>query len=241
MSVLPRIAALRSEAERAIVQASSTEALEAARVRYLGRRAELPQLLRGVAELPPEERGAVGRAANEARRALETLLTERAAELDARELDAQLIADRVDVTLPGTPPQPVGRLHLLTATQRELEDVFLGLGFTVLEGREVELVHYNFDALNHSPNHPARSPIPSTYSPPAPRRPAGTCCAATPPTSSCAPTPRRCRCAPWRPTRRRCTWSSPGGCIAPTPTPRTRRSFIRSRVLPWTRTSPWPT
>ena len=157
MSVLPRIAALRSEAERAIVQASSTDALEAARVRYLGRRAELPQLLRGVAELPPEERGAVGRAANEARRALETLLTERAAELDARELDAQLIADRVDVTLPGTPPQPVGRLHLLTATQRELEDVFLGLGFTVLEGREVELVHYNFDALNHSPNHPARA------------------------------------------------------------------------------------
>src|SRR5271170_7516565 len=120
MSVLPRIAALRSEAEQAIVQASSSEALEAARVHYLGRRAELPQLLRGVAELPPEERGAVGRAANQARQALDALLTERAAELDARELDAQLIADRVDVTLPGTPPQPVGRVHLLTATQREL-------------------------------------------------------------------------------------------------------------------------
>jgi phenylalanyl-tRNA synthetase alpha chain len=157
MSVLPRIAELRAEAEQAIAQAASGEALEETRVRYLGRRAELPQLLRGVAELPPGERGAVGRAANQARQALETMLTERAADLDARELDDRLVADRVDVTLPGTPPQPVGRLHLLTATQRELEDIFLGLGFTVLEGREVELVHYNFDALNHSPNHPARA------------------------------------------------------------------------------------
>src|SRR5271166_4588465 len=122
MSVLPRIAELRAEAERAIAQAPSTDALEQARVHYLGRRAELPQLLRGVAELPPEERGAVGRAANEARQALEALLTRRASELDAQELDARLVDDRVDVTLPGTPPQPVGRLHLLTATQRELED-----------------------------------------------------------------------------------------------------------------------
>ncbi len=157
MSVLPRIAELRAEAEQAIARAASSEALEAARVRYLGRRAELPQLLRGVADLPPEERGAVGRAANQARQALETMLAQRAADLDARELEDRLVADRVDVTLPGTPPQPVGRLHLLTATQRELEVIFLGLGFTVLEGREVELVHYNFDALNHSPNHPARA------------------------------------------------------------------------------------
>src|SRR5271157_6078999 len=110
MSVLPRIAELRSEAEQAIAAASGTEALEQARVQYLGRRAELPQLLRGVAELPPEERGAVGRAANEARQGLESLIAERAAELDARELDTALQADRVDVTLPGTPPQPVGRL-----------------------------------------------------------------------------------------------------------------------------------
>ncbi len=169
MTVLDRIAELRAEAEQAIVQATGSEALEEARVRYLGRRAELPQLLRGVAELPPEERGAVGRAANEARQALEALLADRAADLDARELDERLIADRVDVTLPGTPPQPVGRLHLLTATQRELEDIFLGLGFTVLEGREVELVHYNFDALNHSPNHPARALTDTFYV-----RPAGT-------------------------------------------------------------------
>src|SRR5216683_954556 len=60
-------------------------------------------------------------------------------------------------------PQPIGRLHLLTATMRELEDIFLGLGFTVIEGPEVETVHYNFDALNHSPTHPARAPSDTFY------------------------------------------------------------------------------
>jgi len=152
-----RIAQLRAEGEAAIVAAPTSDELEGLRVAYLGRRAELPQLLRGVAELAPEERGAVGRAANEARQALEALLAVRAEQLDAAELDARLETDRVDVTLPGSPAQPVGRLHLITATQRELEDIFLGLGFTVLDGREVETVHYNFDALNHSPTHPARA------------------------------------------------------------------------------------
>jgi phenylalanyl-tRNA synthetase alpha chain len=151
------IVALRSEAEAAIAAAASSPALEELRVRFLGRRAQLPQLLRGVADLPPEQRGAVGRAANEARHALEALIATRAAELSAAELDVRLAADRIDVTLPGSPPQPVGRLHLLSATQRELEDIFIGLGFTVLEGPEVETVHYNFDALNHSPTHPARA------------------------------------------------------------------------------------
>ena len=67
------------------------------------------------------------------------------------------------MTLPGAPPQPIGRLHVLTATRRELEDIFLGLGFTVMEGPEVETVHYNFDALNHSPTHPARARTDTFY------------------------------------------------------------------------------
>jgi phenylalanyl-tRNA synthetase alpha chain len=154
--MIERIDELRDEARGAIAAADSSAALEELRVRYLGRKAELPNLLRGVAQLPAEERGTVGRAANQARQALEALIEERAGELEAVELDARLAADRIDVTLPGEPPQPVGRLHLLTATWRELEDVFVGLGFTVLEGPEVETVHYNFDALNHSPTHPAR-------------------------------------------------------------------------------------
>ena len=154
--MIERIDQLRSEAEGAIATADSTTALEELRVRYLGRKAELPNLLRGVAELPPDQRGTVGRAANQARPALESLIEQRTTELEAAELDTRLAEDRIDLTLPGEPPQPIGRLHLLTATWRELEDVFVGLGFTVVEGPEVETVHYNFDALNHSATHPAR-------------------------------------------------------------------------------------
>jgi phenylalanyl-tRNA synthetase alpha chain len=155
--MIERIEQLRSEADAQIAAAASGDELEQLRVRYLGRRAELPQLLRGVAQLPPEQRAAVGRAANEARAALEERLAERARQLAGGEIEQRLAADRVDVTLPGAPAQRVGRLHLLTSTRRELEDIFIGLGFTVIEGPEVETVHYNFDALNHSPTHPARA------------------------------------------------------------------------------------
>lgn len=171
--MIERIDELRAEAEGAIATAGSTAALEELRVRYLGRKAELPNLLRGVAQLAPEERGTVGRAANQARQALEGLIEARAGELEAGELDARLAADRVDVTLPGEPPEPVGRLHLLTATWRELEDVFVGLGFTVLEGPEIDTVHYNFDALNHSPTHPARDRSDTFYVADGHRRPQG--------------------------------------------------------------------
>jgi phenylalanyl-tRNA synthetase alpha chain len=151
-----RISELRAEGEAAVAGAAGTAELEDVRVRFLGRKAELPNLLRGVAQLDPTERGQVGRAANEARRALEAAIEARAAELDAAELDARLAADVVDVTLPGSPAATAGRLHLLTATRREIEDVFLGLGFRVMEGPETDLVYYNFDALNHSPQHPSR-------------------------------------------------------------------------------------
>ncbi|HEY5287131.1 MAG TPA: phenylalanine--tRNA ligase subunit alpha [Solirubrobacteraceae bacterium] len=161
--MIERIEELSAQAQQEIEGASSSEAVEQLRVRYLGRKAELPQMLRGVAALEPEQRGLVGKAANVARRALEQLIEQRAALLEADELDLRLAADTLDVTLPGTPPQPVGRLHVLTATMRELEDIFLGLGFTVLEGQEVETVHYNFDALNHSPTHPARAKTDTFY------------------------------------------------------------------------------
>ncbi|HEY7934412.1 MAG TPA: phenylalanine--tRNA ligase subunit alpha [Solirubrobacteraceae bacterium] len=155
--MIKRIQELRTQAEGAISQASSSDALEELRVLYLGRKAELPQMLREVAGLAAEQRAEVGKAANQARHALETLIGERAGELAGSELEAGLREDAIDVTLPGAPPQPIGRLHVLSATRRELEDIFLGLGFTVMEGPEVESVHYNFDALNHSPTHPARA------------------------------------------------------------------------------------
>ena len=115
MSTLDHIADLRAQAEAAVAEAATTERLEELRVQWLGRRAELPNLLRTVAELPPEERGAVGRAANEARQAITRSIEETQARLAEAELEQRLERDRVDVTLPGTPPQPVGRLHLLTA------------------------------------------------------------------------------------------------------------------------------
>jgi phenylalanyl-tRNA synthetase alpha chain len=161
--MIERIEELRTQAEGEIEAASSSEVVEELRVRYLGRKAELPQMLRGVATLEPEQRGLVGKAANDARKALEARIEARAAQLDASELDERLKADQVDVTLPGTPAEPVGRLHVLTATMRELEDIFLGLGFTVLDGQEVETVHYNFDALNHAPTHPARARTDTFY------------------------------------------------------------------------------
>jgi phenylalanyl-tRNA synthetase alpha chain len=169
--MIDRIEQLRAEGETAISTADSSATLEELRVRYLGRKAELPRMLREVAGLDPAERGAVGKAANQARQALGALIEARTGEISARELDAGLQDDRVDVTLPGAPPQPIGRLHVLTATRRELEDIFLGLGFTVMEGPEVESVHYNFDALNHSPTHPARARTDTFYvrSPPGDR------------------------------------------------------------------------
>src|SRR5579864_3008189 len=154
--MIDRIAHIEQEARTAIVAADSTSALEDVRVSYLGRKAELPNLLRGVAQLPPEQRGAVGKAANQVRQQLERAIEERGGELAARELQERLERDRVDVTLPAAPLPAIGRHHLITATRREIEDVFIGLGFNVAEGPEVETVYYNFDALNHAPTHPAR-------------------------------------------------------------------------------------
>jgi phenylalanyl-tRNA synthetase alpha chain len=151
-----RIGSIQTEAQAAIDAAGDSSALEDVRIRYLGRKAELPNLLRGVAQLAPAERAATGKAANAARQALEQALERRAAELAARELEQRLIEDRVDVTLPGDPLPALGHLHLITQTRREIEDVFIGLGFNVAEGPEVELVYYNFDALNTPVTHPSR-------------------------------------------------------------------------------------
>jgi phenylalanyl-tRNA synthetase alpha chain len=163
MSTADRISALRAEGEAAVAAAPSTAELEEVRVRFLGRKAELPNLLRDVGKLPPEERGAVGRGANEARRALEAAVEARREQLDALELEQRLAADVVDVTLPGTPLPQAGHLHVLTATRREIEDVFVGLGFSVVEGPEIDLAYYNFDALNHDADHPARSEADTFY------------------------------------------------------------------------------
>ena len=154
--MLEQIEKIRAEAGAAIEGAASSAELEELRVRYLGRKAELTTVLRGIAELPQAERGAVGGAANRARKELEALLEQRAESLDASELEAQLVSDRIDVTLPGAPPRPVGHPHLIARTTRLIEDTMVGLGYHVAEGPEIEHDYYNFTALNHPPGHPAR-------------------------------------------------------------------------------------
>jgi phenylalanyl-tRNA synthetase alpha chain len=167
MSTTDRIAEIRSEGAEAIAAAGSTDELEELRVRYLGRKAELTSILRGIAELPADERGPVGKAGNEARAALEQALEARRLDLDSSELQSRLAEDTVDVTLPGSPPVPVGARNPLVRTAREIEDVFVGLGYRVMEGPEVELDYYNFTALNHPPGHPARMEQDTFYVDPA--------------------------------------------------------------------------
>jgi phenylalanyl-tRNA synthetase alpha chain len=154
---------LRSEAEAAIRSAADSAELEELRVRYLGRKSELTSTLRSIGELPPDQRGPIGKAANDVRVALERLLGQRTTELEASELDRRLAEDRIDVTLPGDPPQPAGRLHLVSQIRRRMEDIFIGLGFAVVEGPEIEYDYYNFTALNHPPEHPARAPQDTFY------------------------------------------------------------------------------
>jgi phenylalanyl-tRNA synthetase alpha chain len=163
VSAADRIAQIRAEAEAAIAAAGDPAALEEARVRHLGRKAELTTILRGIADLPPEERGPVGKAGNEARSALEELIGARRAALEDAELERSISEDAIDVTLPGTPVAPAGSRNLLIRTMREIEDVFVGLGYRVMEGPEVELDYYNFTALNHPPGHPARMAQDSFY------------------------------------------------------------------------------
>jgi phenylalanyl-tRNA synthetase alpha chain len=154
--MLEQIEKIRAEAAAAIEGAASSAELEELRVRHLGRKAGLTTILRGIAELPQEERGQVGGAANRARKELEALLERSAERLDATELEAQLVEDRIDVTLPGAPARPVGHPHLIARTTRVIEDTMIGLGYHVAEGPEIEHDYYNFTALNHPPGHPAR-------------------------------------------------------------------------------------
>ena len=156
MSTSDRIQELRAEAADAIGAAASSDALEDLRVRYLGRKAELTTILRGIAELPAAERGPVGKGGNEARQELEALIESRSTELEASELSDHLASDRIDVTLPGAPALRAGHLHLITRTRRRIEDIMVGLGYRIGEGPDVESDYYNFTALNHPPGHPAR-------------------------------------------------------------------------------------
>ncbi|NLW44795.1 MAG: phenylalanine--tRNA ligase subunit alpha [Syntrophomonadaceae bacterium] len=153
---------IAKEAEEKIKAASNLEALKNCRVEYLGRKGEITAVLRSLKDLPPEERAAVGQAANRVRDHLEELIESKTQELNARALQERLMQEKLDVTLPGT-PRVYGGKHPLTLVREEIENIFLGLGFEIVEGPEVELDYYNFEALNMPADHPARDMQDSFY------------------------------------------------------------------------------
>jgi phenylalanyl-tRNA synthetase alpha chain len=148
--------ALEREAQSAIAAAASLAELDEARVRYLGRKSELKQALRGVRDRD------TGMTLNALRERLEEAIATRERELEQAELERLLTPDGLDVTLPGE-PIPRGRLHLLTQVRREIEDIFIGLGYEVWDGDEVTPVWHSFDALTTDPGHPSRSPNDTFY------------------------------------------------------------------------------
>ncbi|HZC18674.1 MAG TPA: phenylalanine--tRNA ligase subunit alpha, partial [Rubrobacteraceae bacterium] len=155
MAVVERIEELREEALSAIASAGSTADLESIRIRYLGRSAGLTEIKKSIRDLPPEERREVGGAANRATKEIEAALIERLETVAASEREERLRAEAVDVTLPGV-PYPKGSLHPSIRVIDEVLDFFVGLGYRVAEGPEVETDYYNFTALNMPPGHPAR-------------------------------------------------------------------------------------
>jgi phenylalanyl-tRNA synthetase alpha chain len=147
------IAELVEAARHEVSGAENPEALDALRVKYLGRKGALTQVLRGLKDLDPEARRLMGAAANRAKESLEAALVSALTAL--KEAAARAQAPAIDVTLPGR-RGPLGRLHPLTRTMEEICDIFLHLGFEAVTGPEVELDWYNFEALNIPPDHPAR-------------------------------------------------------------------------------------
>ena len=146
---------IRLEALAALEAAGSTQELDALRVKYLGKKGELTAVLKQMGKLSAEERPVIGQLANEVRAALEASVEAQTGRLAAAALEEQLKAEAVDVTIPGkTVPQ--GHKHPMTVALDEIKDIFVGMGFTVLDGPEVELAEYNFDRLNAEEGHPSR-------------------------------------------------------------------------------------
>ena len=147
---------IKVEALEAIASPETDDAaLEALRVKYLGKKGELTAVLRGMGQLSPEERPVVGQIANEVRAEIEGAITAKKADLKEKALSAALVAEKLDVTVPGK-AQKIGHRHPLTLVQRDMEEIFIGMGFSIAEGPEVEYDYYNFQALNIPENHPAR-------------------------------------------------------------------------------------
>ena len=150
-----QLAKIRLEALAAFEQAQSAAELDSLRVQYLGKKGELTAVLKMMGKLSAEERPAMGQLANEVRSALEAAIEAASGKLEAQALEQRLKDEAVDVTIPGREVK-LGHKHPMYLALDEIKDIFIGMGFTVLDGPEVELAEYNFDKLNAEEGHPSR-------------------------------------------------------------------------------------
>jgi phenylalanyl-tRNA synthetase alpha chain len=160
--VREKLLELKSQALEQFGHADSETELNELRIKYLGKKGELTEVLKGMGKLSAEDRPVIGQLANDVRNALEELLHAKKLELESAAMAARMARDTIDVTLPG---KPIGRgnRHPLTQTIEQIEDIFIGLGFVIAEGPEMETDYYNFEALNLPKDHPARDMQDSFY------------------------------------------------------------------------------
>ena len=150
-----QLANIRAQALAAFEAAQDSAALDALRVQYLGKKGELTAVLKQMGKLSPEERPAMGQLANEVRAALEEAIERTSKKLEEKALEERLKAEALDVTIPGKSVK-LGHKHPMYVALDEIKDIFVGMGFTILDGPEVELAYYNFDRLNAEEGHPSR-------------------------------------------------------------------------------------
>ncbi len=164
MSIQDQLQELKTEAVNAIAKSTSLEELEQLRVNYLGKKGQLSQILRGMGKLSPEERPIVGSLANEVKVTIQTNLQKQQIALQKAAIAAQIAAETLDVTMPGV-SRPLGKIHPLNGVIDQVLDIFVGLGYTVATGPQVETDYYNFEALNTPQDHPARDMQDTFYLP----------------------------------------------------------------------------
>lgn len=150
-----QLEAIRTAAREALESSHNTADIEQLRIKYLGKKGELTSILKQMGKLTPEERPVIGQLANEVRAFIEDAIESKVQELNEKKQLEQLKAEKLDVTLPGKKPA-LGAKHPLTIVLDEIKEIFVGMGFEIVEGPEVETDYYNFEALNMPKNHPAR-------------------------------------------------------------------------------------
>jgi phenylalanyl-tRNA synthetase alpha chain len=157
-----KLTAILQEAKEQLQGASTLSETEEIRVRLLGKKGKLTEILRSMGSLNPEERKILGQAANQTRSEIEAMLAEKFAAVKEAEKNLKFKAERIDVTEPGR-QRPLGVKHPITITIDEIARVFMGMGYSIAEGPEIETVYFNFDALNAAPNHPSRDMTDTFY------------------------------------------------------------------------------